>query len=321
MDTDGIKALVRAVDQSQPRGKTFHVGYEVTRTCTDFYYDHANEMIQYLQNYRDKAKVSPSADDTPASLDQIEGFIASFKRELKAAREAHAQIEYSLSDQGFYMKQEMTWPNPRPGGIAHVGPMISVSDGKIMGTFFNDNQATIQPATERPQQAFDDWSRVAYNLNGKSIADHVVTMPSLTAALDGPDLKISGWVAREEKEGTEMELRIDRQTLRPRQITEINYDLKGAIYNKLVKRWDYQDFSGVVMPKTVVDETYLTGLDGQTRLSEVQTLTINSFSPIPVNAKESLAALLKTNRSIFDEITGSHYLSGNPEATLDRLSK
>jgi hypothetical protein len=321
MDTDGIKDFVKRIDDALPRGKTFHVNYVVSNQCTDFWFDHANEMIKFISDFRAKAKTDPAQAASLPPDAAIDGQINAFKRDLKATRESIALIDYSLSNQGFYMKQDLSFPNSRPGEMAKPKPMIYVSDGTIMGSFFNDNQATIQPATERPQAAFDDWSQLAYSLTGSSISARISILPELTMVQDGPDIKIHGRLAGEERGASEIELCIDRQTLRPKQIMETNYDRKGAIYNRRVKRWEFQDFSGIVMPKTVIEELYLTGLDGQTRLAQTQTLTINAFSPIPVDAKEALAALLKSNRSIFDEITGSHYLSGNPEQTLDKLSK
>ena len=77
----------------------------------------------------------------------------------------------------------------------------------------------------------------------------------------------------------------------------------------------------MTLPKVVVDEVYMTGGDGETKLSEQTTFTINSFSPLANDAKDKLAGLLKSNYSIYDEITGSHYISGKPSQMLDNLFK
>jgi hypothetical protein len=146
-------------------------------------------------------------------------------------------------------------------------------------------------------------------------------MPDVSLVQDGPDLKITAKKLWPDEGLSQIDLRIDRQTLRPRDITATAYDPNGNLFSKTMKRWEYQDFSGLVLPKQVVDEDYVKGLDGQMHLTQVRTLTINSFSTQPMDAKEELATLLKSNYSIFDQITGSHYLSGNPGDMLDKLSK
>jgi hypothetical protein len=317
----GIKELIGKIDSSLPRGRTFHVNYSVSNKYTDFYFNRSREMIQYISDSRAKGKTDIAAAGALSPDATAEGMINGFKRDLKHAPEANCLIDYSWSEQGFYMTQEYFWPNAGPGKLSKSGQTIYASDGKIMGTFYNDSQGTLQPATERPQANFENWAEVAYSVHLTSLSDLFSSMPDLNVAQDDVDFKIIGERHWPDKFVSHLELRVNRQTLRPGEFTEIEYDSSGHVFYKATKRWEFQNLSGFVLPKTTIEEVYDRGFDNQMYLSQVQTLTINSFSPVPVNAKESLAALLKTNRSIFDEITGSHYLSGNPEATLDHLSK
>jgi hypothetical protein len=71
----------------------------------------------------------------------------------------------------------------------------------------------------------------------------------------------------------------------------------------------------------VVDQQYRTDLSGKLNLETEQTFVVNDLSFTPMNSKAELAALLKGNYNVFDQITGTHYVSGNPGDALDNLSK
>ncbi len=104
-------------------------------------------------------------------------------------------------------------------------------------------------------------------------------------------------------------------------ITLIYYNSLGQFDSKTVKTWQYQDFSGITLPKCVVDQDYVADINGKMNLEQERTLTINQFTPGATSCKESFKGLLNANYSIYDEITGSHYMSGNPEEMLDKLSR
>ncbi len=215
----------------------------------------------------------------------------------------------------------LTGPSAK-GNKGQFPTTIYASDGKVMGTFYPaDAQATLQPATERPQLTDRHWNDFAYQFCYDSLSAAVAMMQTLKLAQSDGQLIITGELPDTGKQTTQLEFRIDQKSLRPQEIVIFNYDKFGTLNRKLVKRWQYKDFSGVTLPQTVVDETYATGLDGQTKLSEQCTLTINDFSPLPGDAKGKLAELLKSNYSIYDEITGAHYISGKPKDVLDNLSK
>jgi hypothetical protein len=118
-----------------------------------------------------------------------------------------------------------------------------------------------------------------------------------------------------------MELRIDKATLLPESINFVYYNNLGALYGKWTKTWKFQNYAGLMLPQTVVDQEYLTDLSGKLSLNSEKTFTINQYVLKPVDAKSQLTQMMAGNFSVFDEITGTHYLSGNPADMLDKLSK
>jgi hypothetical protein len=135
------------------------------------------------------------------------------------------------------------------------------------------------------------------------------------------ELVISGEIPHAGLGRAHLELRLDNSTLRPVQMICINYNSLGKLYQKAIKTWQFQEFSGLIMPKQVVEQTYYADLKENLNLEEEETFTINEFSPQVQSSKERLKELLKSNYSVYDEITGSHYISGNPADTLDKLSR
>ena len=324
MDAASIKEFAAKIDSSLARGRNYHINYTYRLTRTDFYYDHNQELIKFLENHRaDGVKNIQTKRSDGKAYSNEEAFndlIKSFQKKLTFARQQDFANDYIVDEAGFYLKEEGSWINDK-GVKGEYDPAIYASDGKIMGAFYPKNgQATLQPATERPQTAQRYWSDIAYQFYHDSIQATVELMQTLRLEQKEGKLFITGESPDTGKKTTKLILQIDKSTLRPEEIICLNYDSYGKLNRKLIKRWQYQDYSGVMLPNQVVDEVYDTGLDGVNKLSEQNTFTINSFTPTADSTKQKFAELLKSNYSIFDEITGTHYISGNPAAMLDKLS-
>jgi len=325
MDITSINQLVHQVDVSLPRGRIYHINYSVVETHTDFFFNHNRELIKLLEDKSDEAiKNIHTTSSNGQTIPQKQAYLSLIKtlqRHLNEPRERSYTCDYMVDGVGFYMKQEGGWIDAK--GVKGVyPPAIYASDGKMMGSFYpNNSQASLQPATARPQNAEMYWNDIIYQFCNESITGAVAMMKTLKLVEREGKLIITGELPYAGKETTLLEFDIDKSTLRPEEIAISNYDTFGTLNRKLVKRWQYQDYSGVTMPKVVVDETYATGIDGQTKLAEQRTFTVNDFSPEANDAKGKLAGLLKSNYSIYDQVTGSHYISGKPSEMLDNLSK
>ncbi len=322
MDTAGIKQFVSKMDDALPRGNIFSISYSVTDKRTDDFYAHKRELIKLLQ---DSCKQEEQSRPPGSALSQREktqlAMIKSFQRDLRTARDYTYVSDYTLDGIGFYLKQQSFFVSA-DGVKSALSPTIYASDGKIMGTFnLDQSQAALQPATERPQVPTPEWAEVAYNIVTGRLAYQVEKMQTLKIALEGDKLIITGERPGEKKEMTYLELIIDKANLRPLEMSITYYGPLGRLYNKNVKKWEYQDFNGVGLPKIVVDQAYETTISGVLKLEQERTFTINDFSPAAKSTKDSFKGLFKTNYSVFDEITGQHYMTGNPEEMLDKLSR
>ena len=327
MDIAAIKQLAKEVDDSLTRGRIYHINYTVVETHTDFYYDRNRDLIKYFEDHAEEGiKNIRSTSSNGQVIPQKEAFlgmIKTFNDNLKAPRERSYTCDYTVDGVGFYVKQEGGWVTAE-GVKGTYNPTIYASDGKVMGTFYpKDSQASLQPATERPEISERYWTDIAYQFWYDSLTESVAMMQTLKLVEKDGKLIITGELPDPDrgKKTTLLEFQIDKASLKPEEISILNYDNLGGLNRKLVKRWEYQDFAGVSLPKTVVDETYDTGIDGQNKLSGQTTFTINDFSPVANDASQRLAGLLKSNYSVWDQITGSHYISGKPQEMLDNLSK
>jgi hypothetical protein len=324
MNIAEIKSFAKQIDDSLARGRIYHINYSFVETRTDFYYAYYQEMIERLEsNPAESIKNIHSVRSDGQVIPQEEAYVSmlnSMKKKLTDSRQHSGNFDYMVDGTSFYMTQDTTWISAK--GVARKGDSaIFASDGKIMGSFYpDDGQGTLQPATERPPVPERHWNEYAYDFWWESLTDTVASMDTLKLGESNGKVLITGESPDEGLKTTKLEFRIDKASLRPEEITILNYDKFGNLNRKLVKRWEYQDFSGITLPKRVVDETYLTGLDKQNKLVDQCTFTINSFSPVADGAKDKLAALLKSNYSIYDEITGAHYISGKPQEMLDKLS-
>jgi hypothetical protein len=323
MNIAEIKAFAKQIDDSLVRGRIYHINYSFVENRTDFYYAYYQEMVQRLESTRaESIKNIRGVRSDGQAIPQEEAYssmIKSMKKSLADIRQRSGNFDYMVDGTGFYMTQDGGYISAK--GVPSKGDSaIFASDGKIMGTFYPDGQATLQPATERPPVPERHWNEFAYDFYWESITDAVASMDTLKLEESNGKLIITGESPDAGLKTTRLKFRVDKASLRPEEITILNYDKFGNLNRKLVKRWEYQDFSGITLPKQVVDETYITGLDLQNKLSEQSTFTINSFSPIADGAKDKLAALLKSNYSIYDQITGAHYISGKPQEMLDKLS-
>ena len=241
MDIASIKQLARQVDDSLPRGRIYHINYSVVETHTDFYYDRSRDIIERLESKPEQSiKNIRSLGSNGLAIPQKEAYvdmITKFKRDLKDPKERIYVCDYMVDGVGFYVKKEGGWIDAN-GATGKYDPAIYASDGKVMGTFYpKDAQATLQPATERPRFAERFWSDIAYQFWFDSLSSAVTTMPTLNLTSSNGKLVITGELPDSGKRKTLLEFRIDKASLRPEEITLLNYDLFGNLNRKLVKRW------------------------------------------------------------------------------------
>jgi hypothetical protein len=321
MDTTDIKELIQHMDDSLARGSIYQISYTLLNKRTDAFYNHRKELIKFLADYlatkMDTFPASEVAQERQNNLMLQE----SFKRQLSIVRERATVADYSMDGKGFYLKQTTSYIGA-DGKKMIDGPAIYVSDGKIMGTFYlNDSQGVLQPATERPQGGGEYWTDVTNFFAGQSISSFMGQMPDLKIAEDAGDLIVSGdqfWAGNER---VHQELRINKRSLTPQSLISDYTPPKGLLTRKTVKTWQYQSYSGLMLPQSVVEQQFNAGLDGKVELEEEKIFTINNFSIQPKNTKEELAVLLRSDFSVFDEISGTRYLTGNAADALDHLSK
>jgi hypothetical protein len=325
MDPTKIKALARQIDDSLVEGHLYHIRYDVKERTTDAFYSHKNELIKLLQD----AIVQDTADPAlnPQSPDFIEQestrrrMIESMKKELKQSRERNYSCDYSLDGVGFYLQQTFSVKG-FDGVVKPQHTTTYVSDGKIMGIFNKDaSRGVIEPATERPRTPLDYWTEIAYYFTRDTLGACADSMTSLELTQDAQQLVISGDRHFDRNQRTHLELRIDKATLTPVKGVVTFYDSRDRVHTEETKTWEYQVFSGIRLPKVVVEQFSETDLSGKLNLEKERVLTILDYSPTPPNSKDALARLLNSNFSIYDKITGEHYISGNPAQALDNLSK
>jgi hypothetical protein len=317
VDTAAIRQLMERMDDSLIQGQIFHINYVVCDKCTDAFYLHKKEMIKFLEDNlaKESSPIPPDRQETWRII------IRQWKKELDLAKEQTCFSDYSLDGKGFYLKRSFTYVNGE-GKTDVEAPTIYVSDGKIMGNFYPDQStAVIQPSTERPQVPEQDWTEIAYLYMHKKISTYMENMSSLSLKEEADCILITGEKPAEKKAFSHAELRIDKATLTPQSLTFVYYNVFGALYGKKVKTWQFQTISGLLLPKNVIVQDYETDLSGKLNLEKETTFTINKFDVAPIDATAEFARLLKSNYSVFDEITGTHYLSGDAGSILDKLSK
>lgn len=313
MDNAAIIDLAQKIDDSFVQGRIYHLNYTVAEKRTEYFYEHNRTLINLFEQHPEDA----SKPDGKAYT----GLLGNFKRNLKYPREMNNFIEYDVDGIGFYTKQYRTWldADGKPG---KEDPSIFSSDGKIMGSFYlHDGQGVLQPAKERPYFPVHHWTEVAYFFGLTPLANRVGSMEKLSLVQKDNMLVITGELWGKEKRRSTLEVIIDQALFKPLQATYTDYDYKEQFNRRQVKRWQYKTYAGLTLPQTVIDESYSADLKFQPHLAESRTFSINEFSTTAKNSKESFAAMLKSNFSIYDEITGAHYLSGNPEEILNKLSK
>ena len=323
MNVSGINDLIRRMEDALPRGNIYHINYQTLLTHTDAFYDRNRGTVKLLEdNHAQTVKnmaANPLNKDIKDPEDHFRNFVRAFANRLSDPREYRKVIDCSLDGTGFYLRQESSFINSE--GIRGTdGPTIYASNGKIMGTFYSDLQAVIQPATERPSSG-KSWDDIAYYFAMQKITTVMTGLTDLSVTNDEKEIVIAGELPLGDLAHSHLELHLDKSTLKPAQMMCIRYDRFGKLFLKVVKTWQFQDFSGVSLPKSTVEESYHADLQGNMKLEQVDTFTINEFSPQPERAEERLKGLLKSNYSVYDEITGSHYVAGNPEEILNKLSR
>jgi len=325
MDTSQIKQLARQIDDALAQGHIYRIHYAVDETKTPAFYDHKKELIKLLEDAMAKDAADPAMNaqspDFIARQEMRKNIITNIKRDLTQFRERHYSCEYSMDGTGFYLRQTLSHINA-DGRTGPPHTTTYVSDGKIMGTFYKeDSQGVIEPATERPRAPLEFWTETAYRFSNDTLTSCVASMPALSITEDAEQLVISGDRPFEGQERTHLELRIDKATLTPVKGMLIFYDRFGKLHTEVVKTWQYQDFGGIRLPKVVIDQYSEVDLGGKLNLEKQRVFTILDFTPTPTVAKVALADMLKSNFSMYDEITGEHYISGNTAQALDQLSK
>ena len=325
VEASQIKEMVKKMDDSLVEGHIYHLRYTVDEKNTDSFYNHKKELIKLLQDVMAKDQANPASNSQLTEFSDKQNsrleMIKSMQHDLVQVRDRNYSCDYSVDGVGFYMKIVLSHVSPE-GKAGLPVTTTYVSDGKIKGTFYkNDSQGVIEPATERPSVPFQFWTDIAYHFTHDSLTSCVSVMPKLSLTEDAGQLVISGERTFDAKSKVEQELRFDKATLTPVKATLLFYNYFGNLHSQDVKTWQYQEFGGVRLPKLVIDQHSETDLSGKLNLEKERVFTILDFSPTPTDCKNAFAELLKANFSMYDEITGAHYLSGNPAQALDNLSK
>ncbi len=325
MEPSSIRQLMEQMDDSLMQGSVFHMDYSVCNKNTDAFYARKRELIKLFEDTLSKQQSETPAGQQTVALkekwDTYRQIVKQYKKELTRPLEQTYYVDYSLGGSGFYFKLSQTFVKP-DGKMGSSPADMYVSDGKIMGFFSpTTSQAVLQPATERPQVPMEDWTVTAYLFLQSRISTYMSEYPTLSLRDESGSLLIHGEKAGKDKEFSQADLRLDKATLTPQSLVFVFHDAKGKLKQKLVKTWQFQKFSGLLVPAVVVDQEYDANFAGDLNLEKERTFTMNSFDPTPINAKEEMAKLLQSDFSVFDEITGNHYLSGNAGNMLDKLSK
>jgi hypothetical protein len=325
LDPDNIKQLIRHVENSFVQGNIYYINYSVTEKRTDAFYNSRNALIQLIDkklamDANQQASGTASAD-LARSDKTLRDLKASYAREMGHPRESTCISDYSVDGTGFYLKQVYHFVNSE-GKKSSSNPATYVSDGKITGIFYpQSGQAVIQPATERPQVPAEYWTDIAYYFSRKPISEYCDKLQTFN--MSGNDQKIIITGDRTNPKGGKLhvELQIDKASLLPEKMDSTYHTPEGVLDNESVKTWQFQDISGMKWPKVVVDQQYRADVNRSLNLETEQTFVVNALSFTPMNSKAELAALLKGDYNVFDQITGTHYVSGNPGHALDNLSK
>ena len=325
MEASRIRQLMEHMDNSLMQGSVFHMNYSVCKKNTDAFYTRKRELIQVVEDTLGKEQEeTPAGQQTLAQTQRWDTFrhiVKQWKKELTCPLEQTLYMEYSLGGNGFYFKLSQTFVKA-DGKVGSSPADIYVSDGKIMGRFYPAvSQAVLQPATERPQVPCEDWTETAYLFLQSRLSTYMSKFSTLILKEEGGCLLIHGEQAGKEQEFSQADLRLDKATLTPQSLTFIFHDAQGKLKQKLVKTWQFRKFAGVLVPATVVDQEYNSDFKGNLNLEKERIFTMKSFDPTPLDAKEEMTKLLQSDLSVFDEITGNHYLSGDAARSLDKLSK
>lgn len=322
MSTEKIKQMLGEMDNAFVQGHVYRLSYTVSQQKTDAYYDHNRALIKLIDSELEKAAEKNVQDANDAGRNKrLLDLKKSYQRQLGHAREFDYSSDYSVDGVGFYLKQIFSFVT-FDGKKVPDSQSIYVSDGKILGVFYPDSaQAVIQPATERPQVPTEYWTDITYRFFRSSISEYCAKMQTLEMSESDGKIVIEGDRPGREKERTHLRLQMDKASLLPEKLDSVYYTVQGTLDTERVKTWEYQDVAGTKWPKVVVDQEYRTDLSGRLNLESEQKFTVIELSLIPKNAKEELALLLKSNYSVFDQIAGTRYISGNPAGTLDKLSQ
>jgi hypothetical protein len=325
MDATKIKEFARQIDDSRAEGRFYHIHYTVAERATDAFYAHKKELIKLMQDTIAKETADPALNpQSPGMAERHANFrsiIAAMQKDLNQARGRNYTCEYDVDGVGYYLKQSLSHKSA-DGTVRPTSTTAFVSDGKIMGTFYMDNsQGVIEPATERPRTPLEYWTQTAYNFSHDTVAACVETMGNLKLAVDDKQLVITGVNYFDRNQKTTMELRFDKATLTPAEGRLIFYDSHGRVHTEVTKTWQFRIFSGVRLPAAVVEQFSETDLSGKLNLEKERVFTIVDFNLTPASAKDAFAQLLRSNFSMYDEITGEHYLAGSPAQVLDKLSR
>ena len=321
VDANDIKQLLQQVDSSLVQGHIYHINYSVSEKRTEAFYNFRKELIKLADKQLAIEAQQQGGSDTANGDKVLNSLKTAYLRELGRPRECTYTSDYSVDGTGFYLKQRF-FITTCDGKKTATSPAIYASDGKITGIFYpNSAQAIIQPATERPQVPAEYWTDVAYRFSRKSISEYCNILQTIKMSKVDGKIVITGEYADKERGSLHVELQVDQASLLPQRMDSTYHNYKGVLDNEVVKEWQYQDVSGVKWPKVVIDQQYRTDTSGKLNLESEQTFAVNDLSFSPVDSKAELAALLKSNYSVFDQITGTHYLSGSPSSALDNLSK
>jgi hypothetical protein len=323
MDAAAITNLIKQMDASLPKGQIYHIDYTIVQENLNAFYERRRQMIAFLQGSLNAATKEGPGDVAAIKRQETQqNLINSYTKEMKLFRKRTCVTGYTVDGAGFYMEQASSWIGAS-GEVKNGDPAIYVSDGKVMGTFYPaSSQAVVQPASQRPRCPDNDWTEPAYLVMRRTLGDYMDGGLNMKLAETKDSFVIATNFPGEQGVPSTVELCINKASLEPEKLEANCYKQAGMPSYRLVKTWEFQDFGGLRLPKNVVQQEYYRDLNGNLNLETVNTFTISRFtlSP-PFSGKDKFAALLRQNYSVFDEITGTHYLAGSPSAVLDNLSK
>jgi len=317
MDAAQGSQVIDRMCSSFPHPVEYQIIYTLDSKLDPSYYSRYKRLLDKLN--ADSSKLLPQLNFPglgSSPKEQLSAITTNLLDKLNRPKEMIFSYDYSRDSSGFVMQRDVTMT--ACDGSITKNKNVYCSNGQIMGTFDLDNsRAALQPATQRPPIPDQQWDDVAYLLEGNQLSDIFRNMQISTTQAEGK-LIISG--KQSTPTGiTTCELQIDSGTLCPQVITVSNTNQLGVIVRKISKEWSFDNSLVLNLPVCVKQKEFIADDKGQLNLEKEETLSIHAFDVSPQSSKTSYDQLLQGNFRVFDSISATHYISGNPQQMLDQL--